>query len=116
MILIDSHLPSRTPTGGPGAKIALPMQGGLGSIPVQGTRAHMPQVRVQMLRLKIPSAVVKLINLKKEDLAKIRNEKRGPHLKKKGFPGGSVVKNLPANVGDMGSIPGPGRSHMLRSN
>ena len=32
------------------------------------------------------------------------------------FPGGAVVKNLPANVGDMGSIPGPGRSHMLRSN
>ena len=26
-----------------------------------------------------------------------------------GFPGGSVVKNLPANVGDMGSIPGLGR-------
>ena len=23
-----------------------------------------------------------------------------------GFPGGSVVKNLPANVGDMGLIPG----------
>ena len=30
-----------------------------------------------------------------------------------GFPGGSVVKNLPANAGDardMGSIPGLGRS------
>ena len=27
-----------------------------------------------------------------------------------GLPGGSVVKNLPANVGDMGLIPGPGRS------
>ena len=26
------------------------------------------------------------------------------------FPGGSVVKNLPANAGDVGSIPGPGRS------
>ena len=24
---------------------------------------------------------------------------------KTGFPGGSVVKNLPANAGDMGSIP-----------
>ena len=32
------------------------------------------------------------------------------------FPGGSVVKNLPANAGDTGSIPGPGRSHMPRSN
>ena len=27
-----------------------------------------------------------------------------------GFPGGSVVKNSPANAGDMGSIPGSGRS------
>ena len=27
-----------------------------------------------------------------------------------GFPGGSVVKNLPDNVGDMGLIPGLGRS------
>ena len=32
------------------------------------------------------------------------------------FPGGTVVKNLPANAGDMGSIPGLGRSHMLQSN
>ena len=27
-----------------------------------------------------------------------------------GSPGGSVVKNPPANAGDEGSIPGPGRS------
>ena len=32
------------------------------------------------------------------------------------FPGGSVVKNPPANAGDMGSSPGPGRSHMPQSN
>ena len=30
--------------------------------------------------------------------------------------GGTVVKNLPANAGDMGSSPGPGRSHMPPSN
>ena len=29
-----------------------------------------------------------------------------------GFPGGSVVKNLPASAGDVGSIPDSGRSHM----
>ena len=28
------------------------------------------------------------------------------------FPGGAVDKNPPANTGDMGSIPGQGRSHM----
>ena len=33
-----------------------------------------------------------------------------------GFPGGAVVKNLPANAGDTGSSRGPRRSHMQRSN
>ena len=37
-------------------------------------------------------------------------------IKNRGFPGGAVVKNPPANAGDMGSSPGPGRSHMPRSN
>ena len=32
------------------------------------------------------------------------------------FPGGSVVKNPPANARDTVSIPGPGRSHMLQNN
>ena len=34
----------------------------------------------------------------------------------KGFHGGTVVKNLPANAGDTGSSPGPGRSHVPQSN
>ena len=34
----------------------------------------------------------------------------------KGFSGGSVVKNPPTNPGDMGSVPGPGRSRRLLSN
>ena len=36
----------------------------------------------------------------------------------RGFPGGTVVKNLPANTGDtgdMGSIPGSGRSPGARN-
>ena len=32
------------------------------------------------------------------------------------FSGGSVVKNLPANAGDVGLIPGPGRSHVSWTN
>ena len=32
------------------------------------------------------------------------------------FPGGAVVKNPPANAGDTGSSPGPGRSHRPWSN
>ena len=31
------------------------------------------------------------------------------------FPGGTVDKNLPVNVGDTGSIPDLERSHMPRS-
>ena len=33
-----------------------------------------------------------------------------------GLPGGSVVKNLPANAGDTGSVPGWGGSHVPHSN
>ena len=32
------------------------------------------------------------------------------------FSGSQVVKNPPANAGDTGSIPGPGRSDMPRGN
>ena len=32
------------------------------------------------------------------------------------FPGGGVVKKLPAIAGDTGSSPDPGRSHMPWSN
>ena len=41
---------------------------------------------------------------------------RKPKIAFRNFPGGAVVKNLPANAGDTGSSPGPGRSHMPRSN
>ena len=33
----------------------------------------------------------------------------------RGFPGGTVFENLPANAGDTGSSPGLGRSHMPQS-
>ena len=33
-----------------------------------------------------------------------------------GFPGGALVKGLPANARDPGSSPGPGGSHIPRSN
>ena len=36
--------------------------------------------------------------------------------KSEGFPGGSVLKNPPANAGDTGLIPDPGGSHTPRSN
>ena len=47
----------------------------------------------------------KTISLKRQALKK----------KTQGFPGGSVVKNPPANAGDTGLIPNPEESHMPRS-
>ena len=31
------------------------------------------------------------------------------------FPGGLVIKNMPAKAEEKGSIPGPGRPHMLQN-
>ena len=37
-------------------------------------------------------------------------------MSQRGFPGGAVVENPPANAGDTGSSPGLERSHMPQSN
>ncbi|TEA28488.1 hypothetical protein DBR06_SOUSAS2010115, partial [Sousa chinensis] len=37
-------------------RLCTPNAGGLGLIPRQGTRSHMPQLRVHVLQLKIPHA------------------------------------------------------------
>ena len=55
----------------------------------------------------------------------VRHDKAGDQTRRltsnsessrKDFPGGSMVKNPPSDAGDTGSIPDPGRSHMLQSN
>ena len=40
------------------------------------------------------------------------NIKFGSLKNNRDFPGGAVFKNPPANAGDTGLIPGPGRSHV----
>ena len=52
----------------------------------------------------------------KNDGVDIGRQEKKPRWKKKGFPGGPVAKNKPCNSGDTSSVPGPGRSHMPRSN
>ena len=53
--------------GGPENKTPSSQWEGLGSIPGQGTRSHMPQLRVHMLQLKLPHAAeTKKIKRKKE--------------------------------------------------
>ena len=49
-------------------------------------------------------------------LIKKKKESGLKSIKLVGFPGGSVVKNPPANAGDTGSIPAPERSHVWWSN
>ena len=55
------------------------------------------------------SRIYELLQLNHKKITQFKMDKRA-------FPGGAVVKNLPANAGDMGSIPGLGRSHMPQSN
>ena len=46
----------------------------------------------------------------------LQPQEQGNKDRARDFPGGPVVEDLPANAGDTGSIPGPGRSHVLQSN
>ena len=48
------------------------------------------------------------VSVKRLTSKRIKNSK----LNNRGFPGGSVVNNPPANAGNMGSIPDLGRFHM----
>ena len=75
--------------------------GGMGSIPGRGT--------------KIPHAAWRG-KKKKKERKKLNGRKPWYLTKERDFPGGTVVKNPPADAGDTGLIPGPGRSHMPRSN
>ena len=58
-----------------------------------------------MLQYHAKGTVLPQENLRVQWEIRLKNDK-------KGFPGGPVVKNLPVNAGDTGSIPAPGRSHM----
>ena len=80
-----------------GVRLHIPNAGGPGPIPGWGTRSYM-------------HATTKSLN------AATNSPHAATKKKKKGFPGGAVVENLPANAGDTGSSPGLGRSHMLWSN
>ena len=55
-------------------------------------------------------------NLRKVPGSLRDTERKEVHKNRRGFPGGAVVENLPANAGDTGSSPGLGGSHMPRSN
>ena len=79
-------------------------------------------VHLYFVAISTPSAVLRAVSIKffflffflvKKEICECLRGKFGCLWD---FPGGIVVKNPPANAGDMGSISGPGRSHMPRSN
>ena len=57
-----------------------------------------------------------LLKLLAQSPSSLSSSPNGTIKKHQGFPGGAVVGSLPVNAGDTGSSPGPGRSHMPRSN
>ena len=54
--------------------------------------------------------------VKEQELKIHKRRNTNLNLRKAGYPGGTVVKNPPANAGDVGSSSGLGRSHMPQSN
>ena len=71
---------------------------------------------------QINNLTLHLKQLEKEEQIKPKVSRRKEIIKVRaeineigGFPGGTVVENLPANAGGTGSSPGLGRSHMPRS-
>ena len=67
---------------------------------------------------QINNLTLHLKQLEKEEQKKTPKLAKGKiiNIRSEGFPGGTVVKNPPANAEDTGSSPGLGRSHMPRSN
>ena len=71
---------------------------------------------------RLPQLEKARVQQQRPNAAKKQKKKQKKHKKilrsnnvSRDFPGGAVVKNPPANAGDTGSGPGPGRSHMPRS-
>ena len=67
---------------------------------------------------KLSNLSLRLRKLQKSEQikSKVSGRKAILKIRAEDFPGGAVVKNLPANAEDTGSSPGPGKSHVLQSN
>ena len=70
-------------------------------------------IKFQEMIEKIPLISLKKVLGKQEKLPSTNQECWENRIQ--GFPGGSVVKNPPANAGDTDLIPGLGKSHMPRA-
>ena len=71
-------------------------------------------MKIEMTRMRVAKLISVNIDFKTKT---IKKAKQGHYIMTNGgFPGGSVVKNPPANAGDRSLIPGLGRSHMSWDN
>ena len=71
------------------------------------------------MRKKSIQRFVQILNVeyRRNNRGKIKKKRECiKNTRNRDFPGGTGVKNPPANAGDMGSIPALGRSHMPWSN
>ena len=69
--------------------------------------------KIDLIRdLEKEQKVIKQLSIAQQNSTEqMRNLKK----KERNFPGGAVVKDLPANAGNTGLSPGPGKSHRPRS-
>ena len=68
------------------------------------------QILNHIVHLKLTMLYFNYTSIKNYTLMFFKDIINGGTLYKLGFPGGSVLKKLPANAGGIGSIPGLGRS------
>ena len=85
---------------------------------------HFQQQKPKKKKKKNPANYSSIARLWRKGQLKTENDTKGIflddlkldlNLNVSGFPGGTVVENLPANAGYTGSSPGLGGSHMPRS-
>ena len=76
-----------------------------------------PQVEKQLVHICRKYTAALVWQFQSENLTGKREKDSDSFMEKfiPGLPGGSVVRHPPVSAGDTGSIPDPGRSHMLRS-
>ena len=75
-----------------------------------------PHLRSCSLTLSKTSQMVRIQILLVQQKAAVSSPRYLLEKQKQDFPGGTVVKNPPANARDRDSNLGPGRSHVPRSN